>query len=139
MTREIKWLGPYTRNNLQIDTEKNMTVISIDKKYRTYDGREVRIYAMDGDSREPIHGALRDYSGNWNHSAWFITGENIYKIKDANLVEVKPRIERTYWANLHHEGPSFFYETKSLADTFDGGGRIACVKVEIDCEEGEGL
>jgi hypothetical protein len=29
MTREIKWLGPYIRNNPQIDTEKNMTVIKM--------------------------------------------------------------------------------------------------------------
>jgi len=140
MTREIKWLGPYIRNNSQIDTEKNMTVISIDKKYRTRDGREVRIYAMDGDSREPIHGALRDYSGNWNHSAWFRTGENIYKIKDADLVEVKPRIKQTYWYNVYSNPKDCnIATTKKEADEKAYYNRLACVKVEIDCEEGEGL
>ena len=34
--------------------------ISMDKKYRTRDGREVRIYAVDGYRDYPIHGAIMD-------------------------------------------------------------------------------
>jgi hypothetical protein len=32
-------------------------MISMDKQYRTRDGREVRIYAVDGGGKYPIHGA----------------------------------------------------------------------------------
>ena len=75
--------------------------ISLDKKYRTRDGREVRIYAVDGHVEEPIHGAIKDYYGLWNHSSWFNDGQNIYKKHNADLIEVKPRIQRTVWLNVY--------------------------------------
>jgi hypothetical protein len=36
-------------------------MIDINKKYRTRDGREVRIYATDGDGDPLTHGAIKDY------------------------------------------------------------------------------
>ena len=34
-------------------------MIDINKKYRTRNGREVRIYATDGWSASPVHGAIK--------------------------------------------------------------------------------
>ena len=123
--------------------------ISMDKKYRTRDGHEVRIYAVDGNRDFPIHGAIKFASG-WKSSCW--TADGSYLIAENNLndlIKVKPRIQREFWVNLYPElGSGHYeskicavghYETKVIADFEAMGHRIACVKVVIDCEEGEGL
>jgi hypothetical protein len=46
--------------------EKEVDLI---KKYRTRDGREVRIYATDGEIRNPVHGAILTPWG-WEHHCW---------------------------------------------------------------------
>ena len=45
-------------------------MIDITKKYRTRDGREVRIYATDGADPYPVHGAIKNSDGEWCGSAW---------------------------------------------------------------------
>jgi hypothetical protein len=44
-------------------------MIDIKKKYRTRDGREVRIYATDGAYSRTLHGAVKDSEG-WGSMAW---------------------------------------------------------------------
>jgi hypothetical protein len=57
-----------------------------------------------------------------------------------DLIEVKPRIQREVWLNLYKKVDGVFaYESKELANKAAGCDRIACVKITIDCEEGEGL
>ena len=56
-----------------------------------------------------------------------------------DLIEVKPRIQREVWVNVYDIGCST-YTTKEMANrcaVIDT--RLACVKITIDCEEGEGL
>lgn len=43
--------------------------IEVGKTYRTRDGRKVRIYAVDGDSGRPIHGATYSH-GEWYAACW---------------------------------------------------------------------
>jgi hypothetical protein len=120
-------------------------VISKDKQYRTIDGDEVRIYATDGEPTAEVHGAYKSSScGNWIPSWWNKEGEfhgGDLGAEEMNLIEVKPRIKRTYWLNIYKselQGPTALW-TRKDADRWVPEGRIACVKVEIDCEEGEGL
>ena len=125
-------------------------MISKDKTYRTQDGREVRIYATDGFGNQCVHGAYRDKNGEWAMWLWGINGEptNIIKYgEDAlDLIEVKPRHKRTVWLNVYGEHISV-HEEKYHADasitinSWVGGtlDRIACIKVDLDFEEGEGL
>lgn len=119
-------------------------MINKDKTYRTRDGREVRIYATDGVGNQCVHGAYRDKNGEWAMWLWGINGEptNIIKYgEDAlDLVEVKPRHKRTVWINVY-EGKPFYgiFHTEYDADTFSSRHRIACIKVDLDFEEGEGL
>ncbi len=57
-----------------------------------------------------------------------------------NLIEVKPRIKREVWVNLYpHLLSDCVYNDKQTADARAGHARTACVKLLIDCEEGEGL
>lgn len=111
------------------------------KQYRTRDGREVRIYAVD--HREPVSvvGAVLS-DGEWMSVSWFPTGE-CYKMCEtlSDLIEVKPRIKREVWVNVYPGENTHWvmHLTKESADRQSMPNRIACVKLVIDCEEGEGL
>ena len=111
-------------------------MISMDKQYRTRDGREVRIYAVDGGGPYPVHGAYL-YDDEWIMYRWVNNGSS-YGEPDLNLIEVKPRIQREYWVNVFKDDVGSLQNTKQIADQI-GIGRIACVKITIDCQEGEGL
>ena len=113
-------------------------MIDINKKYRTRDGHEVRIYATDGISPSPVHGAFLTIDG-WATCNWTKTGEKFLVGESfIDLIEVKPRIQRTAWVNVFPNATTMFLHRLD-ADTYAGFARLACVKVEIDCEEGEGL
>ena len=118
-------------------------MIDKSKTYKTRDGREVRIYATDGANPYPVHGAYLD-DGEWKGSAWTLGGS--YNVIGAetcihNLIEVKPRIKREVWVNVYDvvDRACRMYSSKEKADYNADYNRIACVKVVIDCEEGEGL
>jgi len=114
-------------------------MIDINKTYRTRDGRQVRIYSTDGGGIYPIHGAILDkVLPGWFLATWDINGYSLRGNKEfADLIEVQPRIKRTVWLNIYKgEGHP---TTKEEADRQAAKTRIACIKVEIDCEEGHGL
>ena len=50
-------------------------MISKDKKYRTCDGREVRIYATDGRKWAEVHGAILENNG-WADWHWDSDGKH---------------------------------------------------------------
>jgi hypothetical protein len=115
-------------------------MIDKNKTYKTRDGHEVRIYATDGYTNFPVHGALKNDEG-WMALQWQKDGSWHPSDKGFYLVEVKPRIKREYWINIY-DGEArrgHAYLTREQADLSCNFDRIACVKVEIDCEEGEGL
>lgn len=111
--------------------------VSMDKKYRTRDGREVRIYAVDGGGDQPVHGAARDESG-WVPETWSAGGsfcEDSSYEAPWDLIEVKP--ERGGWINIYPlTVGSTIHPTKEAADKHNIG-RIACIHVKFT--EGEGL
>jgi hypothetical protein len=120
-------------------------MISKDKTYRTRDGREVRIYATDGAGDWPAHGAVLTELG-WLAFRWRADGASTFSnspYRD-DLIEVKPRIKRTVWLNVYDDKRVGLYYNRKNADEDmeyvpSSYKRLACVKVEIDCEEGEGL
>ena len=112
-------------------------MIDKNKQYRTRDGREVRIYATDGNGHKPIHGAIRE-GESWVAYTWLYDG--VAALDCNSLIEVKPRIKREVWVNVYPNGvDDELWFTKALADQQALPRRIACVKLTIDCEEGEGL
>ena len=117
-------------------------MIDISKKYRTRDGRKVRIYATDGGGEAPIHGAIwspdreKWFAWVWHEDGRLICGEE----NKSDIIEVKPRIQQTVWLNIYAQDVcSDVFNSKENADLWASECRVACVKVEIDCEEGEGL
>lgn len=115
-------------------------MIDKNKQYRTRDGREVRIYATDGGGEYPVHGAYL-CRGEWRCEAWDERGfwTDPDHEDNVDLIEVKPRIKREVWVNVYPGGIVNTRYTRADADDDATSGRIACVKLTIDCEEGEGL
>ena len=109
-------------------------MIDINKKYRTRDGREVRIYAVDGGGMHPVHGSVLMNNG-WHSAAWEADGRITFHNQPVDLIEVKPRIQRTVWLGLYPNGGVGFAPEVNMVKR----ECLARVKVEIDCEEGEGL
>lgn len=119
-------------------------MIDINKKYRTRDGRKVRIYATDGAHNMCVHGAYKDAKFGWLSLAWSHEGEaNVLdhtgRQTHLDLIEVRPRHKRTVWVNVCEHVVMGTYENKWEADSCAWKDRIACIKVELDFEEGEGL
>jgi hypothetical protein len=118
-------------------------MIDKNRTYRTRDGREVRIYATDGVDDQSIHGAVKDNNNGWILHAWYSDG--VHARSDRNgrydLIEVRPRHKRTVWINMYETvGNQTSHHFKEQADDErDPVGCIACIKVELDFEEGEGL
>jgi hypothetical protein len=118
-------------------------MIDINKQYRTRDGREVRIYATDGGGPQPVHGAVSGLNF-WSTASWSKNGS--YKLAygqehDTDLIKVRPRHKRTVWVTVWRNG---YTETSSKPEWRNGPlgcgeEPIACIKVELDFEEGEGL
>ena len=122
-------------------------MIDINKKYRTHDGREVRIYATDGGHENCMaHGAVKNKTGGWEIVSWYNeTGK--YYINDArnhpyDLIEVRPRHKRTVWLNVIKDSygdllfSAYVSEKDAKRSCYDR--TLACIKVELDFEEGEG-
>jgi hypothetical protein len=118
-------------------------MIRKDKQYRTRDGREVRIYATDGGpTKDRVHGDVHE-KGGWGVRSWDKHGcwiEGSFGYHPSDLIEVKPRIKRTVWLNVYdneviHGG----WRTKEEAQGYHEKNRIACLKLDLDFEEGEGL
>lgn len=113
-------------------------MIDKSKIYKTRDGREVRIYATDGVLPYPIHGAIKTKEG-WVRASWTPDGDE--GLRSDDLIEVKPRHKRTVWLTIWSNN---YIEASNKPEWRNGplgcGGKpVACIKVDLDFEEGEGL
>ena len=115
-------------------------MIDINKKYRTRDGREVRIYATDGKYPFLVQGAVKTEHGEWEQVSW-TSGGNFMLVNGCHndLIEVRPRHKRTVWVDVYKDESSAVFYWKPKGDYGIINQRIACIKVELDFEEGEGL
>ena len=112
-------------------------MIDKNKEYQTRDGREVRIYATDGNRSFPVHGAIRESDG-WSFASWTCTGDHDISCGESehDLIE-KPKVIKG-WINIYPDLNVFnIHPTKADADSVGPRGRIACIQVEF--KEGEGL
>jgi len=119
--------------------EPGKPTLDLSKHMRTRDGREVRIYATDAGGAYPIHGSIaKPTSGEWQLGRWTGRGEYYSGLDTLDLVNMPRRIKRDVWINVFKDGSIFLHLTKPEGRIYEEP-RIACVKVTIDCEEGEGM
>ncbi len=119
-----------------------MTKVELGKQYKLRNGTEARVYAVDGIGDYPVHGAVLNEHG-WIIRTWredgrcWMSGHS--RDEPYDLIEVRPRIQREVWLNVYKGKLCTGYPDKEESDRAASYDRIACVKVVIDCEEGEGL
>lgn len=75
--------------------------ISMDKKYRTRDGRDVRLLCVDGPLENPICGLV---SGGDIPLCWRSDGAYISREHPLDLIEYHEPDIRTIWVNVYEDG-----------------------------------
>ena len=81
-----------------------MKKIEVGKFYKTTSGREVRIYAVDGGSKRPVHGAYLESGKKWVIASWALDGA-FYEGIDPMDIVIPP---------LRYEGIVRFHESEFL-------------------------
>lgn len=107
------------------------------KPVRTKDGRAVRILCTDGPGDYPVVGFV---DGKTTPGTWTIYGyRNANAVHDTDLENAPQRIQREYWVNVYKDDEACIpmHQTLEEANRCAEYDRIACVKITIDCEEGE--
>jgi len=109
------------------------------KPLQTRDGKKVRIYATNGQSARPIHGATLDADG-WHSHSWLPDGTFVETMTPypLDLVQVRPEFRQEGWVNVYPSGLAF-HKTRKAANGGAGVDRIACVPFTLVCHEGDGL
>jgi len=117
-------------------------LISMDKQYKTRDGRAVEVLKVDINHHNfPVAIVVTNLDGSQCTGTRTSTGRMyVGKEHEADLIEVKPRVKQNVWLNVYPEKRPCVHLTRESADAYaDDYIRLACVKIEIDCEHGEGL
>lgn len=115
--------------------------IEMGKAYRTKRGEDVRIYATDCGGSFPVQGA-RHVNDQWEIESWTANGQYQIRLTAGafDLIEVKPRHKRTVWLNIYADHTGIVgWNSKAVADQMATHARDACIRVDLDFEEGEGL
>lgn len=121
-----------------------MTYIELGRKYRTREGREVRIYAVDSGGKNPVHGATLEVGGKWVMRMWYANGiwDSTREETGLDLVEVREKHKRTVWVNVYKDGwigDIYLNKTEAEVNREELYQIAACLKVELEYEDGEGL
>ena len=126
--RAARYFGPVTKP------------IDWTKPVRTKDGRAVRVLCTDGpNTTYPVIGIVRGSAATYT---WSMDGKYCMNgiSPGLNLENAPQRIQREYWVCVYPDDTGLLWQSREEAlrmskDT----DPIACVKITIDCEEGEGL
>lgn len=104
----------------------------------TRDGRKVVLYCVDAPGEWPVHGRVE---GAYRPSSWGLNGCVFCGSHSSrDLIQPSRGFKYERWMNVYSD-PALggHYMTKEDADRRSGTARIACVKVIVEGEEGEGL
>lgn len=116
-------------------------LISMDKEYRTRNGDAVEVLKIGiNHDKYPVAVVVTMDDGSQILRSRTSTGRVVCGVQsEGDLIEVKPRIKKNLRVNIYSDGAFACHPNKEIADSQAVDNRIACVKVEIDCEHGEGL
>jgi hypothetical protein len=121
-------------------------MIDFTKPLTTRDGREVVIFGTDFDGVFPVRGYLiadvPKRIRSWDKEGIYRADEQRCEL---DLINPKPRITGKVYLNVYKG--EFLPAPHLSAESARRGGqgrdgrdtRFACIEVDIDCEEGEGL
>jgi hypothetical protein len=112
-------------------------MIDLSKIYKTRDGRHVELFTQ---KERLIYGILK-VNNKWVSDNWFNDGsyQDSPFEHELDLIEVKEKKTVTGFLNIYRLHTSPIYESKTLAQSLQMRGIIACKEITIEYEEGEGL
>lgn len=108
------------------------------KPMQTKSRHPVRILCTDGPSPEyPVIGIIGSHLSpvHWTIDGRWMDGT----CNNLDLENAPQRIQREYWVNVYESHIGGQCKTQAIAKDMRENGCLACVKITIDCEEGEGL
>jgi hypothetical protein len=123
-------------------------MISMDKEYKTRNGKKVRLLTTDRKGIRSVIGLVENDEGeeslySWHECGrWGDEGEEIIY----DLIEVPKTHKVTGWFNLYlceteNDGYEMIgpYHSKDVAHNNADLGRIACVELSLEVKNGDGL
>jgi hypothetical protein len=125
------------RKPVQPTVEPSKPAVDWWKPILARDGRAARFMGTLDDGRHVV--AVKNADGSQFVGCWPITGAICGGVSSDDIINVPERIKREVWLNVYESGGITPWADKDTADTHALEGRIACVRVQIDCEKGEGL
>lgn len=111
------------------------------QQVQTRDGRKARIICVDRKVPDYPVVALIDSNDGGEIASFTITGTYVQTVTHTlDLIPIPTRIKRDVWINVYRSGTDYCtHASRDLADRCASSQRLACIKVPIDCQEGEGL
>lgn len=79
--------------------EEEIEMISMDKKYRTRDGRDVRLLCVDGPGDQPVFGLVNGSVETWSENGAYFGGDP----SPSDLIEYHEPDIRTIWVNVYED------------------------------------
>lgn len=122
-------------------------MIDVTRVKKTSGGQEVRIYATDGGSKYPIHGARLESGHTWIAETWNERGQHREHVKGSHdLIEEPETVEIDYWQSIYQRADGsieigygrFMSRTEALSQEYELP-RIACINMKRTITKGEGL
>lgn len=111
-----------------------MTIFKPGETYKTRDGREARVYAVDGRGDFSVHGAILDKDG-WSPAEWTKSGRH-YGPEMVGPYDLMPP-KRELWVNVFRDNGTHVWfrawDNKQEADFQErdiSSTRIARIRVE---------
>ena len=109
---------------------------------KLFDGRDAVIHRFC-EKRQVYIGEFRDSTGRWYASEWTDLGWYCKGIGQGDSMNLAPPPRKTVrvrlWLNVYTGALSYLYGTRQLADENAGQHRFACIEIDREVEEGEGL
>lgn len=119
-----------------------MKQLDLTKPVQTRDGRPVRILCTDAQSITSVVGLISEEPGKERLFAWNahgrVAGLAQLDAHTDDLVNTPVKRRVTGWLNVYPDGAVYFGH-KAKADLFAISSRIACIHIDIEYTEGDGL
>jgi hypothetical protein len=106
-------------------------------------GEEAFIDAInEGQEDWRYTGRIRNYLGFWISAAWHANGRFMFAPSD-HACDLAPPPKKTVrvqrWLNIDADETVSIYKLRAEADTHCFSDRIACIEIDCEVTEGEGL
>lgn len=116
--------------------------------FQTRDGRPVRIYAIDGNKKYPVHGAYFETTDGWSSCSWTGVGgfDCQHRSEKLNTDIIRRPVKRKGWISFCEHpnrtviaGASHVLLTKeeAMMNPWSDERMLACIEIEFT--EGDGL